>query len=131
MFKGLCRKFYALLRKEAVHENEPQRILFLLRIILLILGLYFLIIPLVFCIVGPKTEVWTGYIFAAMAVAAFYATYRLKVHTSVLVCSGLQLAWIIVFVVLYGWDCGIQHLMFEMLVLVYFAVYNSLVYKVS
>ena len=131
MFKGLCRKFYALLRKEAVHENEPQRILFLLRIILLILGLYFLIIPLVFCIVGPKTEVWTGYIFAAMAVAAFYATYRLKVHTSVLVCSSLQLAWIIVFVILYGWDCGIQHLMFEMLVLVYFAVYNSLVYKVS
>ena len=131
MVKGLCRKFNALLRKEAVHENEPQRILFLLRIILLILGLYFLIIPLVFCIVGPKTEVWTGYIFAAMAVAAFYATYRLKVHTSVLVCSGLQLAWIIVFVILYGWDCGIQHLMFEMLVLVYFAVYNSLVYKVS
>ena len=62
MFKGLCRKFNALLRKEAIHENEPQRILFLLRIILLILGLYFLIIPLVFCIVGPKTEVWTGYI---------------------------------------------------------------------
>ena len=55
MFKGLCRKFYALLRKEAVHENEPQRILFLLRIILLILGLYFLIIPLVFCIVGPRS----------------------------------------------------------------------------
>ena len=24
MFKGLCRKFYALLRKEAVHENEPE-----------------------------------------------------------------------------------------------------------
>lgn len=131
MVKGLCRKFYALLRKEAVHENEPQRILFLLRIILLILGLYFLIIPFVFCIVGPKTEVWTGYIFAAMSVAAFYATYRLKVHTSVLVCSSLQLAWVIVFVILYGWDCGIQHLMFEMLVLVYFAVYNSLVYKVS
>jgi hypothetical protein len=131
MVKGLCRKFNALLRKEAVHENEPQRILFLLRIILLILGLYFLIIPFVFCIVGPKTEVWTGYIFAAMSVAAFYATYRLKVHTSVLVCSGLQLAWVIVFVILYGWDCGIQHLMFEMLVLVYFAVYNSLVYKIS
>lgn len=131
MFKGLCRKFYALLRKEAVHENEPQRILFLLRIILLILGLYFLIIPLVFCIVGPKTEVCIGYIFAAMAVAAFYATYRLKVHTSVLVCSSLQLAWIIVFVILYGWDCGIQHLMFEMLVLVYFAIYNSLGYKIG
>lgn len=88
MVKGLCRKFNALLRKEAVHENEPQRILFLLRIILLILGLYFLIIPLVFCIVGPKTEVWTGYIFAAMSVAAFYATYRLKVHT-----SGACLQW--------------------------------------
>ena len=46
MVKGLCRKFNALLRKEAVHENEPQRILFLLRIILLILGLYFLHSPL-------------------------------------------------------------------------------------
>ena len=131
MFGGLWRKFCSLLKKEAVHENEPQRILLLLRIILLILCLYFLSIPLVLSVVGPKTGVWIGYIFAVMVVAAFCATYRLKVHTSVLICAGVQLAWVIAFVILYGWDCGIQHLMFEMLVLVYFAVYNSLVYKVS
>ena len=41
MFKGLCRKFNALLRKEAVHENEPQRILFLLRIIIVDSGTVF------------------------------------------------------------------------------------------
>ena len=97
MFGELWRKFCSLLKKEAVHENEPQRILLLLRIILLILGLYFLIIPLVLCVVGPKTDVWIGYIFAVMAMAAFYATYRLKVHTSVLICAGVQLAWVIAF----------------------------------
>ena len=131
MFGELWRKFCSLLKKEAVHENEPQRILLLLRIILLILCLYFLSIPLVLSAVGPKTGVWIGYIFAVMAVAAFCATYRLKVHTSVLICTGVQLAWVIVFVILYGWDCGIQHLMFEMLVLVYFAIYNSLGYKIG
>lgn len=131
MLGRLWRKFYSVLKKEAVHENEPQRILFLLRIILLILGLYFLIIPLVLCIVGPKNDVWVGYIFAVLAAVAFYATYRLKVHTSVLVCAGLQLGWVVAFVMLYGWDCGIQHLMFEMLVLVYFAIYNSLGYKIG
>ena len=131
MLGGLWRKFCSLLKKEAVHENEPQRILLLLRIILLILCLYFLSIPLVLSVVGPKTGVWIGYVFAVMAVAAFCATYRLKVHTNVLICAGVQLAWVIVFVILYGWDCGIQHLMFEMLVLVYFAIYNFLGYKIG
>ena len=71
MFKGLCRKFNALLRKEAVHENEPQAYIVPSQNYIVDSGTLFLIIPLVFCIVGPKTEVWTGYIFAAMAVAAF------------------------------------------------------------
>ena len=116
MFKGLCRKFNALLRKEAVHENEPEAYIVPSQNYIVDSGTLFSDHSvLVFCIVGPKTEVWTGYIFAAMAVAAFYATYRLKVHTSVLVCSGLQRVFFtIVFVILYGWDCGIQHLMFEM-----------------
>ena len=79
MFKGLCRKFNALLRKEAIHENEPSAYIVPSQNYIVDCGIFtFLIIPFVFCIVGPKTEVWTGYIFAAMAVAAFYATYRLK-----------------------------------------------------
>ena len=131
MFGGLCRKFCSILKREAAHENEPQRILFLLRIILLILGIYFLIIPGILFILGSKVDAGAGYIFCVLAAVAFYATYRLRVHTCVLIASGLQLGWIVVFVVLYGWDCGIQHLMFEMLVLVYFSIYNSLGYKIG
>ena len=130
MCGGIWKKFLSLLKKEAIHENEPQSILFLLRVILLILGAYFLVIPFILYLVGQEKQVWTGDIFALLAVAAFCATYRTKVHTSVLICTGLQLLWVIVFVVLYGWDCGIQHLMFEMMVLVYFAVYNSVGYKI-
>ena len=111
MCGGIWKKFLSLLKKEAIHENEPQSILFLLRVILLILGAYFLLIPFVLYLVGQERQVWTGDIFALLAVAAFCATYRTKVHTSVLICTGLQLLWVIAFVVLYGWDCGIQHLM--------------------
>lgn len=131
MLKGLCKKFYTLLRKEAVHENEPQRILFLLRIMLLLLTVYFLIFPGVMCLVGPGTGTWVALVFAGISMAAFYATYRIKVHTSVLICVALQLAWVVAFVILYGWDCGIQHLMFEMIVLLYFSIYNALIYKVG
>ena len=60
MQKGLWKKFCLLLKKEPVHENEPQRILFLLRSMYLLLGLYFLIFPVVMCIVGPRTETWVG-----------------------------------------------------------------------
>lgn len=130
MQKGLWKKFCLLLKKEPVHENEPQRILFLLRSMYLLLGLYFLIFPVVMCIVGPRTETWVGYIFAALVILAFYGSYRLRVHTSVLICVTLQLAWLVLFILMYGWDCGVQHLMFEMIVLVYFAVYNSIGYKV-
>ena len=55
MLNELCGRFYSLLKKEAAHENEPQRILFLVRNIMLLLGLYFLIFPLVMCLVSPRT----------------------------------------------------------------------------
>lgn len=42
MLKELCGRFYSLLKKEAAHENEPQRILFLLRNIKLLLDCIFL-----------------------------------------------------------------------------------------
>ncbi|MDD5803356.1 MAG: GGDEF domain-containing protein [Clostridia bacterium] len=131
MVKGLLKKFYALLKKEAVHENEPQRILFLLRNMLLFLTLYFLIFPAVMCLVGPRTEVWVALVFAVLSLGAFYGTYRVRVQTSVLICVTLQLAWVIAFVLMYGWDCGIQHLMFEMIVLLYFSIYNALIYKIG
>lgn len=131
MLKGLCGKFYSLLKKEAVHENEPQSILFLLRNIMLLLGAYFLLFPVVMCLVGPHTRGWVGYVFAVLEALAFYGTYRLRVHNSVIVCVTLQLAWLVIFVLMYGWDCGIQHLMFEMLVLVYFASYDLVIYKIG
>ena len=125
MLKELCGRFYSLLKKEAAHENEPQRILFLLRNIMLLLGLYFLIFPLVMCLVSPRTRGWIGYVFAVLAALIFFGTYRLRVRTGVVMCVTLQLAWVVIFILMYGWDCGIQHLMFEMLVLVYFAIYNG------
>ena len=76
MLKELCGRFYSLLKKEAAHENEPQRILFLLRNIMLLLGLYFLIFPLVMCLVSPRTRGWIGYVFAVLAALIFFGTYR-------------------------------------------------------
>ena len=63
--------------------------------------------------------------FAVLAALIFFGTYRLRVRTGVVMCVTLQLAWVVIFILMYGWDCGIQHLMFEMLVLVYFAIYNA------
>lgn len=131
MLKELCGRFYSLLKKEAAHENEPQRILFLLRNIMLLLGMYFLIFPLVMCLVSPRTRGWIGYVFAVLAALIFFGTYRLQVRTGVVMCVTLQLAWVVIFILMYGWDCGIQHLMFEMLVLVYFAIYNGVGYKIG
>lgn len=130
MIKKLCSKGYLLLKREAVHENEPQRILFLLRCLYLFLGLYDLIFPVVMNLIAPGSKYWIGYIFAVLTFGAFYVTYRARVFISVILCVTLQLVWVVTFVFMYGWNCGVQHLMYEMLVLVYFALYNSLVYKV-
>ena len=91
MLKELCGRFYSLLKKEAAHENEPQRILFLLRNIMLLLGLYFLIFPLVMCLVSPRTRGWIGYVFAVLAALIFFGTYRLRVRTGVVMCVGCDL----------------------------------------
>lgn len=128
--KELCQKFHALIQKEAVHENEPQRILYLLRIQLLFLELYFLLISLALCVLTPLEQFWIGLIFAGLNMGLFYVTYKARVYVSVILCVSLQLTWLVFIVLMFGWDCGIQHMMFEMLVLVYFAVYNSLFGKI-
>ena len=98
---------------------------------LLLLEVYFRMFPVMIHLMRPQTRDWIGYMFAVLTAAAFYGTYRLRVHISVLICVTMQLAWVVAFVLVYGWECGIQHLMFEMLVLVYFATYNAIGYKIG
>ena len=94
MLKELCGRFYSLLKKEAAHENEPQRILFLLRNIMLLLGLYFLIFPLVMCLVSPRTRGWIGYVFAVLTALIFFGTYRLQVRTAGVGCDLYPDVWL-------------------------------------
>lgn len=123
-------RFVNVLKREATHENEPQRILFLVRIILLVLCVYYLIFPVVMYLMAPGNPGWLGIIFELLGIGVLYLTYTVRVHTSVILCVTLQLGWVICHLILYGWDCGIQHLMFSMIVLTYFSLYNALLYKV-
>ena len=123
-------RFVNVLKREATHENEPQRILFLVRIILLVLCVYYLIFPVVMYLMAPGNSGWLGIIFELLGIGVLYLTYTVRVHTSVILCVTLQLGWVICHLILYGWDCGIQHLMFSMIVLTYFSLYNALLYKV-
>lgn len=124
------KRIYNFINQESPFENEPKRVFVLLRWLYLLKMLYFSVFFVLMLHGGPNR-------FSTMAVVAFLAmvvlfqfTYRLRTKYNLIVYAVVQIVWILSFLYLYGWDCGVQHFIFTLLVVIYFAVYDSLSLKI-
>ena len=50
-------------------------------------------------------------------VLSFYTTYLDHTRESAWISQILMIVWIILFIVMFGWDCGVQHYLFAFLAL--------------
>ena len=111
--------------KDVTGANESNRVSYIVRINSLMMCLYFLIWITVFGISARYIN--TGICFVGMAAYAFstYLTYRNKNTAALLLYSAVTIIWMFRFVIQWGWECGIQHFVFVLLVLVFVGSYRS------
>ncbi len=124
------KRVYNWINSDARHENEPKRIVVLLRWIYLLKVLYFAVFFLLMFVGLPR-------LFSPLAVAAlvvivplFIGTYYMRTRDNLIWFAVVQVGWILAFVYLYGWDCGVQHFIFALLVMFYFSINDALALKV-
>lgn len=124
------KKAYNFINQESRFDNEPKRVFVLLRWLYLIMTVYFGAFFFLLLLGRPEQLSWMAVAGMAAMAALFVFTYRLRAKQNLILYAMVQIAWIVTFVYLYGWDCGVQHFIFALLVMIYFAITDALVMKV-
>ena len=110
-------KILDLIFEDVKNENETKKTAVTLRISALIFIGYFLCLMAVFCSMGDWMNVGGCLVCGVCYVLSFYTTYWNHTRESAWISQILMIVWIILFIVMFGWDCGVQHYLFAFLAL--------------
>ncbi len=127
---GIITKIGDLVFQDVKNENETKKAAVVLRVNSLLMGLYFISVAVVLGVTGTKQFSWLCIICVMAYSLSFYLTYMNHTKFAIAFAQLLTLTCIIGFVMELGWDCGIQHFIFTLLVLNFTTSYASMNRKV-
>lgn len=119
-------KIADILFKDVTGANESNRVSYIVRINSLMMCVYFIIWISVFSITARYANAGTCFLALAAYAASTYLTYRDKNTWALLLYSAVTTMWMFRFVISWGWECGIQHFVFVLLVLMFVGTYRSM-----
>ena len=111
------KKIGAFIFQDVQNPNETKTTAVTLRLYALILSVYFLVLFCVCCFLRDVPSSLLTLICGILYVFAFRITYLNHTHFASIFSQLLTLLWITVFIQRFGWDCGVQHFLFVLLVL--------------
>lgn len=123
-------KFREFLLRNAGGENESGRAVYILRVAALGETIYFALFGLFLLIFGVLLPSILPFSCCAAALLILWDTYRRHSPLSLTFFYILNTLWIIVAVVFFGWDAGIQHMTFVLLLFIFITSYLSMSIKV-
>lgn len=118
-----------LILMDVKNENETKRVSVILRVTSLVLMFYFLILVGMFLSIRNITLTCLGVLCFALYGFAFYATYLNQTKRALWFNQLLMIFWVIVFIHQLGWDCGVQHFIFVLVVLCFTTSYAKARWK--
>ncbi len=118
---GFWMKIIDFIEKDVENANETKRASVIMRSFSLVMCVYFLVQGV--CLAVCRQWAGTGVSLLCLIgyVVAFGYTYRNRTKTAMWYTFLSTISWVLLFVVLFGWDCGAQHFLFALLIL-YIAV---------
>lgn len=124
-------KIVNFLNRDSGFENEPKRVFVILRCLYLFKALYFVVFCFMIAFGSTHYFPILGTIQLFAALLAFAGTYFFHTKGNLIFYGIFEIGWIISFVYIYGWDCGVQHFIFALMVLIYFSMYDALLIKMA
>lgn len=119
------KKLASLIFKDVTGANESNRVSYIVRINSLMMCLYFIIWITVFSISERYANAGTCFLAMSAYAVSVFLTYRDKNTWALMLYSAVTTCWMFRFVIQWGWECGIQHFIFVLLVLVFIGSYMS------
>lgn len=110
-------RFIAFVNKDVADENEAKSTTVIMRVFILITMVYFVTQIFLFASYWEWNIIAALILLLACYLGVYVLTYKGKTGVTLWVVQFLTLIWIIASVFLMGWDCGVQHFLFSLLVL--------------
>lgn len=108
-------RLISLFLQDVQSDNETKKTAVLIRIFSSVTGVYFLIQLVIFLLrLNPTLSSIAGVCLIA-EILAFYLTYRNRTVSTRYYLIILTVVWIMVYVFILGWDFGVQHFLFALL----------------
>ena len=127
---NLIQKISGFFLKDVENNNETKQAAVLVRILSFVMGIYFLFQVIVFCITGDLLLDVLSVVCLAGYVHSFIGTYKERTREVRYFIIALTLLWIVIYVYLLGWDFGVQHFLFVLLIFILLTSYFGTAKKV-
>lgn len=134
MLKEKLVQFRDYLIKDTARENESKGVIISLRLVTLCILFYLIIIGILFLgflfkELNNIRMIWILLICFSLYIIVFILTYRTISQISFNMFTIATYLWTILFIVMLGWNCGVQHFLFPLVIFCFFASYDNYLRK--
>lgn len=128
--EGFWKKIWNFIARDVQNANETKRAAVIMRVFALLMCAYFLIQGLALLLCREEISAAIS-IFCLLGNAlAFYLTYKDRTRAVLRYMVISMTLWIIFYVILYGWECGVQLFMFVLLLFAFITSHTSAKQKI-
>lgn len=128
---SLLRKGINYIMQDVENANETKRASVIMRMFALIMCAYFLVESVVMLCCGEFQCVIVCVCCLLGYCGIFRITYMNKTRVALRCTLYFTIVWIVAYVYLYGWDCGVQHFLFINLIIFFLVSYTTLWKKIG
>lgn len=113
----MMQKIRDFIFQDVENPNETKTAAVTLRLHALLLCLYFVFLFITYMAIGTLSSAFLSVVCCVLYILAFGITYLNRTHFASFFSQALMVLWIALFIRTFGWDCGVQHFLFVLLVL--------------
>ena len=103
----------------------------MLRALSVLMSGYFLILFFMFYDVNQPVLMLAALLCLMLHLLLLFMTFYNKSFLTYILLNVFSIGWFLLFIYMLGWDCGVQHFVFVLLVLACFSIYNHLAVKIT
>ncbi len=129
--QDLFQQIRGFLFRDVKNENEGKRTAVVLRLLCVLLMIYGIILLALFGWNRVFTMLYSVACCMVVTAYGFTLTYRNKTQNALRMMNGVILLWIVFSVVVLGWDSGVQHFLFVMIVLLFMTSHAAARFKIA
>lgn len=104
------------LYKDVMNKNESKKAAVILRFTAIIMCCYFVLV-LLFYFIACGEVLLCAIPCLLLTGIAFYDTYQNHTRQVIITSNIITVFWILYMVYVFGWDCGVQHFLFSLIIL--------------